>query len=112
MPPWCVAVSAMRRREFPGGEFGLPCVLVIKRLEPGDIAVIDHADIDRVAADGLIDSGVAAVVNASPCITGRYPNGGPLRLVKAGILLVKPQASLTCNARVGVIGVFKPPVTG
>jgi uncharacterized membrane-anchored protein len=61
---------------------------LIKRLEPGDIAVIDHADIDRVAADGLIDSGVAAVVNASPCITGRYPNGGPLRLVKAGIVLV------------------------
>jgi uncharacterized membrane-anchored protein len=61
---------------------------LIKRLEPGDIAVIDHADLDRVAADGLIDSGVKAVVNASPCITGRYPNGGPLRLVRAGIVLV------------------------
>jgi uncharacterized membrane-anchored protein len=61
---------------------------LIKRLEPGDIAVIDHADIDRVAADGLIDSGVVAVVNASLSITGRYPNGGPLRLVRAGILLV------------------------
>jgi uncharacterized membrane-anchored protein len=61
---------------------------LIKRLEPGDIAVIDHADIDRVAADGLIDSGVAAVVNASPSISGRYPNGGPLRLVRAGIVLV------------------------
>jgi uncharacterized membrane-anchored protein len=61
---------------------------LIKRLEPGDIAVIDHADLDRVAADGLIDSGVVAVVNASPSITGRYPNGGPLRLVRAGILLV------------------------
>jgi 2,3,4,5-tetrahydropyridine-2-carboxylate N-succinyltransferase len=35
IPPWCVAVQASRRREFPGGEFGLPCVLVIKRLEPG-----------------------------------------------------------------------------
>jgi 2,3,4,5-tetrahydropyridine-2-carboxylate N-succinyltransferase len=35
VPPWCVAVQASRRREFPGGEFGLPCVLVIKRLEPG-----------------------------------------------------------------------------
>jgi uncharacterized membrane-anchored protein len=61
---------------------------LIRRLEPGDIAIIDHADIDRVAADGLIDAGVAAVVNASPCITGRYPNGGPLRLVRAGIVLV------------------------
>ena len=35
VPPWCVAVQASRRREFPGGEFGLPCVLVIKRLEEG-----------------------------------------------------------------------------
>jgi 2,3,4,5-tetrahydropyridine-2-carboxylate N-succinyltransferase len=35
VPPWCVVVQASRRREFPGGEFGLPCVLVIKRLEPG-----------------------------------------------------------------------------
>ena len=61
---------------------------LIKRLEAGDIAVIDHADIDRVAADGLIDAGVAAVVNASPCITGRYPNGGPLRLVRAGVVII------------------------
>ena len=59
-----------------------------KRLEAGDIAVIDHADLDRVAADGLIDAGVVAVVNASPSITGRYPNGGPLRLVRAGVLLI------------------------
>ena len=66
---------------------------LIKRLEPGDIAVIDHADIDRVAADGLIDAGVAAVVNASPSISGRYPNGGPLRLVRAGVLLVDDAGS-------------------
>jgi uncharacterized membrane-anchored protein len=68
---------------------------LVKRLEPGEIAVIDHADIDRVAADALIDAGVAAVVNAAPCITGRYPNGGPLRLVNAGVVLVEaPGASL------------------
>ena len=36
VPPWSVAVGASRRREFPGGEFFLPCVLVIKRLEPGE----------------------------------------------------------------------------
>jgi 2,3,4,5-tetrahydropyridine-2-carboxylate N-succinyltransferase len=35
IPPWCVAVQASRRREFPGGEFFLPCVLVIKRLTEG-----------------------------------------------------------------------------
>jgi uncharacterized membrane-anchored protein len=59
-----------------------------KRLEPGDIAVIDHADLDRVAAEGLVDAGVVAVVNAASSITGRYPNGGPLRLVKAGVVLL------------------------
>jgi len=36
VPPWCVAVTAMRPRSFPGGDFGLPCVLVIKRLAPGE----------------------------------------------------------------------------
>jgi uncharacterized membrane-anchored protein len=69
-----------------------------KRLEPGDIAVIDHADLDRVAADGLIDAGVAAVVNASPSITGRYPNGGPLRLVRAGVLLIDDVGSSIMDA--------------
>lgn len=61
---------------------------LIKRLEPGDVAIIDHADIDRVAAEGLIGARVGAVVNAAPSITGRYPNGGPIRLVEAGIPLV------------------------
>jgi len=59
-----------------------------KRLQPGEIAVINHADIDRVAAEGLIAAGVGAVLNAAPSMTGRYPNGGPIRLVEAGILLV------------------------
>jgi 2,3,4,5-tetrahydropyridine-2-carboxylate N-succinyltransferase len=36
VPSWCVAVSASRSRTFAGGEFGLPCVLVIKRLAPGE----------------------------------------------------------------------------
>lgn len=69
-----------------------------KLLEPGDIAVIDHADIDRVAADGLIDAGVVAVVNASPSITGRYPNGGPMRLVNAGVLLLDDVGSSIMDA--------------
>ncbi|MGZ4714181.1 MAG: putative cytokinetic ring protein SteA [Acidimicrobiia bacterium] len=59
-----------------------------KRLQLGEIAVINHADIDRVAAEGLIGAGVGAVLNAAPSITGRYPNGGPIRIVEAGILLV------------------------
>ncbi len=61
---------------------------LIKELRPGDIAVIDHCDLDRVAGEGLVASGVAAVVNASPSVSGRYPNSGPLRLAQAGILLV------------------------
>jgi len=61
---------------------------LIKRIEPGEIAVIDHADLDRVAADGLVAARVGAVVNAAASITGRYPNVGPLRLLAAGIPLV------------------------
>jgi len=61
---------------------------LIKRLEGGEIAVIDHEDLDRVAADGLIEAQVAAVVNAASSISGRYPNVGPLRVVSAGIPLV------------------------
>jgi uncharacterized membrane-anchored protein len=57
-------------------------------LRPGDIAVIDHVDIDRVAADALVACEVAAVVNAKPSISGRYPNLGPEVLVDAGIALV------------------------
>jgi uncharacterized membrane-anchored protein len=61
---------------------------LVKRLEPGEIAIIDHEDLDRVAADGLVAAGVTAVVNAAPSISGRYPNGGPIRLVAAGIPLI------------------------
>ena len=59
-----------------------------KRLHPGDVAVIDHVDIDRVSADSLVACRVAAVVNAAPSTSGRYPNLGPEILVNAGIPLV------------------------
>jgi uncharacterized membrane-anchored protein len=59
-----------------------------KRLSPGDIAIIDHGDLDRVSAEALIGCQVAAVVNAAPSITGRYPNLGPQLLIDAGIPLV------------------------
>ncbi|GAA1870401.1 putative cytokinetic ring protein SteA [Myceligenerans crystallogenes] len=58
------------------------------RLEPGDIAVIDHADLDRVAGDALVAARPAAVLNAAASITGRYPNTGPGILLEAGIPLV------------------------
>jgi uncharacterized membrane-anchored protein len=60
----------------------------VKRLAPGDVAVIDHRDIDRMAAEDLVESGVAAVVNAAPSTSGRYPNAGPLILTRAGVQLV------------------------
>ncbi len=59
-----------------------------RRLQPGDIAIIDHADLDRVSAEALISCQVAAVVNAAPSISGRYPNLGPQVLIEAGIPLV------------------------
>jgi uncharacterized membrane-anchored protein len=59
-----------------------------KRLQPGDIAIIDHADLDRVSAEALIRRESAAVVNAAPSISGRYPNLGPQLLLEAGIPLV------------------------
>jgi len=36
VPPWCIVVQASRKRDFPGGEFGLPCALILRRLEPGE----------------------------------------------------------------------------
>lgn len=59
-----------------------------KRLRPGEVAVIDHRDIDRVSAEALVACKPAAVVNASASISGRYPNLGPEILVDAGIPLV------------------------
>jgi uncharacterized membrane-anchored protein len=61
---------------------------LVKRLHPGDIAVIDHVNIDRIAAEELIEAGVVAVLNASPSSDGQYPNAGPLMLARAGICLV------------------------
>jgi uncharacterized membrane-anchored protein len=52
------------------------------------VAVIDHEDLDRVAAEGLVEAGVSAVVNASASISGRYPNLGPLILAEAGVPLI------------------------
>jgi uncharacterized membrane-anchored protein len=61
---------------------------LVTRLQAGDVAVINHADIDRVAAETLVDAGPVAVINAAPSTTGRYPNLGPLLLCQAGITLL------------------------
>lgn len=61
---------------------------LVHRLRPGEIAVIDHEDLDRVSAEGLLERGAAAVVNARASISGRYPNTGPLVLERAGVPLI------------------------
>ena len=58
---------------------------IVKRLRPGEVAVIDHTDIDKVSAESLIECRPAFVVNAACSITGNYPNLGPLMLVASGI---------------------------
>src|SRR5690348_16516216 len=81
------------KTEEPPGIVGLARVdlktkVLVRRLEPGDIAVIDHPDLDRVSADELIACRVAAVVNAAKSVTGRYPNLGPGLLLDAGIPVI------------------------
>jgi uncharacterized membrane-anchored protein len=61
---------------------------LVKHLGPGDVAVVDHRNIDRIAAEELIATGVHAVLNASESTDGRYPNAGPLLLARAGVTLI------------------------
>ncbi len=61
---------------------------LLRRINPGDIVVIDALDLDRITADALVEAGVTAVVNASPSISGRYPNLGPEVLVANGVTLI------------------------
>ena len=61
---------------------------LVKRLDPSDVAIIDHADLDRVSAEGLLSTGVEVVVNAARSTTGAYPNIGPLLLTRGGVALV------------------------
>ncbi len=61
---------------------------LVRRLRPGDVAIIDHADLDRVSAEELLESGVRVVVNVAESASGRFPNPGPLELVRGGVCLV------------------------
>ncbi|HEV7460426.1 MAG TPA: putative cytokinetic ring protein SteA [Solirubrobacteraceae bacterium] len=78
-----------RPREVRGiARLGKRTKHLVKRLRRGDIAILDHTDLDRVSAEDLIACGIEAVVNTAPSSTGRYPNAGPLLLVQAGVLLI------------------------
>src|SRR6201986_3757828 len=77
-PPGIVAVARVDRRAEKKN----------RSLRPREDASIDHSDLDRVSAEDLVRHKVAAVVNASVSITGRYPNLGPKLLLEAGIPVV------------------------
>jgi len=61
---------------------------LLRRVCPGDIVVLDVLDLDRITADALVDAEIAAVVNASTSVSGRYPNLGPEVLVANGVTLI------------------------
>ena len=61
---------------------------LVRRLGPDDVAIIDHTDLDRVSAEELLESGVRVVVNVAASQSGRFPNPGPLLLVRGGVRLI------------------------
>ncbi|MEO7132259.1 MAG: putative cytokinetic ring protein SteA [Dermatophilaceae bacterium] len=73
-----------------------------KRLRVGDIAVIDHQDLDKVSADALVASRPAAIINAGSSISGRYPNLGPAILVAAGIPILDEAGAAVMALKDGV----------
>jgi uncharacterized membrane-anchored protein len=61
---------------------------LVRRLSADDIAIIDHADLDRVSAEELLEAGVRVVINCAESQTGKFPNPGPLLLVRGGVRLI------------------------
>jgi uncharacterized membrane-anchored protein len=97
--PWdhhLVKLPHLRHRAAPAEGAGIIAVARVdrrtknltKRLLPGDVAVIDHLDLDKVSADALVECRPAAILNAAPSISGRYPNLGPQIILDAGIPLI------------------------
>ncbi len=81
--------------------FGKRTKALVSRLRPGEIAIIDHSDLDEVAADSLLRAKVRAVINTSSSITGRYPNMGPSLLLSANVPLLDGPATLKTVVRDG-----------
>ncbi|MFI5009765.1 MAG: putative cytokinetic ring protein SteA [Solirubrobacterales bacterium] len=87
--PSALAAAPPAMRTVSGSvRLGRKTKVMVKRLLHGEIAVIDHLDIDRVSAEELISAGAAAVLNCRASTSGSYPNLGPQLLVEAGVLLV------------------------
>ncbi len=84
---------------------GRETTALLSRLHAGDIVVLDHLDLDGATAQALVDRHVAAVVNAAPSTSGRYPNLGPRVLVDAGVVLLD-------HVGAEVFGAFKDGRTG
>ena len=75
---------------------------LVRRLDRGEIAVINHEDLDRIAADGLVAARVSAVVNSKPTMSGRYPALGALVLIQAGIPVIDEIGEAVFNKIVAV----------
>lgn len=99
---------APRRRFVQGrARMGKATKVLAKQLKPGDIAVIDHQDLDQVAAAALLRAGVRCVINCRTSLSGRYPAQGAALLVAAGIAVIDqvqpdPFATLTDGDRISV----------
>ncbi len=76
---------------------------LLARLRPGDVAIVDHLDLDRATAQALVDSGVVAVVNAGAMISGRHANLGPELLVAAGVLVLDGAGQAALQIREGTL---------
>lgn len=87
-------IPTLLRRRTPATDLGGVVRLdrrtknLTKRIRPGEIAIIDHQDLDRVSAEALVDCGVCAVINVAASVSGRYPTLGPQILLNAGIPLI------------------------
>jgi uncharacterized membrane-anchored protein len=80
--------------EFTGtARLGRRTKHLVRRLGPDDVAIIDHQDLDRASAEELLESGVRVVVNVANSQSGRFPNPGPLLLVRGGVRLIDAPGS-------------------
>ncbi|WP_156390997.1 MULTISPECIES: putative cytokinetic ring protein SteA [unclassified Nocardioides] len=87
-PPGTIGTARVQRRTHD----------LLARLRPGDIAVVDHLDMDRRTAQALVDAGAVAVVDTVAIISGRYPNLGPQLLVEAGVEVVDGVGTVALGA--------------